>query len=212
MSNDEKANLVDTLLANLAVKITVMNAMAAVGIASSSYYYSKSKGARPDKYAEARAAMREEFEHVRGSRGYRYICQRMRMREEPIILSGKTVRRLMAEEGCKVAYSKKRRRYGSYAGEIMQAPDNIVERDFHTDAPNEVWLTDITEFRIPAGKVYLSPIIDCFDGYPVSWAIGERPTVKLPNTMLEQACKSLAAGAHPVIHNDRDDATDGLAG
>jgi transposase InsO family protein len=36
--------------------------------------------------------------------------------------------------------------------------------------PMKKWLTDLTEFRIPAGKVYLSPIIDCFDGMVVSWA------------------------------------------
>ncbi len=40
---------------------------------------------------------------------------------------------------------------------------NLINRDFQAKARNEKWLTDITEFHIPAGKVYLSPIIDCFD-------------------------------------------------
>jgi len=44
----------------------------------------------------------------------------------------------------------------------------VIERDFHEEQPNMNWLTDITEFHIPAGKKYLSPIIDCFDGIPVS--------------------------------------------
>jgi putative transposase len=46
-------------------------------------------------------------------------------------------------------------------------------------APNEKWLTDITEFQIPAGKVYLSPIIDCFDGLVISWSIGAHPDAEL---------------------------------
>ena len=46
-----------------------------------------------------------------------------------------------------------------------------MKRNFHADAPNTLWLTDITEFRIPAGKVYLSPVVDCFDGMVVSWAM-----------------------------------------
>lgn len=49
-------------------------------------------------------------------------------------------------------------------GEISPAPNNLLNRDFSAGAPNEKWLTDITEFQIPDGKVYLSPMIDCFDG------------------------------------------------
>ena len=44
-----------------------------------------------------------------------------------------------------------------------------MNRDFHAEAPNRLWVTDITEFRIPAGKAYLSPVIDCHDGMPVAW-------------------------------------------
>ena len=61
-----------------------------------------------------------------------------------------------------------------------------INRDFHADKPNQKWLTDITEFSIEAGKVYLSPIIDCLDGMPVSWTIGTSPNAKLANTMLNE--------------------------
>ena len=44
----------------------------------------------------------------------------------------------------------------------------LIKRDFHVDSPNSKWLTDITEFAIPAGKLYLSPVIDCFDGMVVT--------------------------------------------
>lgn len=45
---------------------------------------------------------------------------------------------------------------------------NLLKRDFHADNPNEKWLSDITEFSIPVGKVYLSPVVNCFDGYVTS--------------------------------------------
>jgi putative transposase len=65
-------------------------------------------------------------------------------------------------------------------------------------------LTDITEFQIPAGKVYLSPMIDCFDGLVVSWTIGTRPDSDLVNTMLDAAIDTVATTANrPVIHSDR---------
>ena len=52
---------------------------------------------------------------------------------------------------------------------------------------NEKWLTDIPEFQIPAGKVYLTPMNDCFDGLVVSWSIETNPDADLVNTMLDFA-------------------------
>lgn len=98
----------------------------------------------------------------------------------------------------------KRRRYGSYLGEISPAPENLLERDFTAAAPNEKWLTDISEFQIAAGKVYLSPMIDCFDGQVVSWSIGTRPDAELVNTMLDAAIESIPGNSQrPIVHSDR---------
>ena len=68
---------------------------------------------------------------------------------------------------------------------------------------NEKWLTDITEFAIPAGKVYLSPIVDCFDGLLVNWNISTSPDAVLVNSMLDDAAKLLSVGEKPIIHSDR---------
>lgn len=68
---------------------------------------------------------------------------------------------------------------------------------------NEKWLTDITEFVIPAGKVYLSPIVDCFDGLLVNWNISTSPDALLVNSMLDDAAKLLSVGEKPIIHSDR---------
>ena len=43
---------------------------------------------------------------------------------------------------------------------ITPAVENIIDGNFHAATPNEKWLTDITEFQIPAGKAYLSPLVD----------------------------------------------------
>lgn len=68
---------------------------------------------------------------------------------------------------------------------------------------NEKWLTDITEFAIPAGKVYLSPIVDCFDGLLVNWNISTSPDALLVNSMLDDVAKLLSVGEKPIIHSDR---------
>ena len=113
----------------------------------------------------------------------------------------KVIRYLMKDENL-VVKIKKRRKYNSYKGEITPAVENVIERDFYADAPNTKWLTDITEFHIPAGKVYLSPIIDCFDGLPVSWTIGTSPDADLVNTMLDNAISTLNINEKPIVHSD----------
>lgn len=66
------------------------------------------------------------------------------------------------------------------------------------------WLTDISEFQIPVRKVYLSPMIDCFDGKVISWSIGTRPDAELVNTMLDAAIETVASNdKRPVVHSDR---------
>ena len=98
---------------------------------------------------------------------------------------------------------KRRCKYNSYQGEITPAVENIIARDFHSEALNEKWLTDITEFHIPAGNIYLSPIIDCFDGLPVSWTISTSPDADLVNILLDLAIAPLKDGEHPIVHSDR---------
>lgn len=64
-------------------------------------------------------------------------------------------------------------------------------------------LTDITEFHIRAGKVYLSPMIDCFDGMSISWAVGAKPDVGLVNTMLDAGLEIIAGSeVRPIIRSD----------
>ena len=87
-----------------------------------------------------------------------------------MVISEKIIRRIMRAEGL-IVKIKKTAKYNSYAGEITPAVPNKLKGDFTATKPNAKWLTDITEFAIPSGKVYLSPIVDCFDGLLVTWNI-----------------------------------------
>ena len=97
----------------------------------------------------------------------------------------------------------RQKKYSSYLGEISPAVPNEIQRDFHADKPNKKWLTDITEFKIGKGKEYLSPIIDCFDGMPITWTVGTSPNAELVNTMLDNAIALLKENEHPIVHSDR---------
>ena len=126
----------------------------------------------------------------------------MLLHREGIKVSEKVVRRIMKQEKL-IIRRKRRQKYNSYKGEITPAVENVIARDFHATKPNQKWLTDITEFSIKAGKVYLSPIIDCLDGMPVSWTIGTSPNAELANTMLRNAIATLKPNEKPIVHSDR---------
>lgn len=116
-----------------------------------------------------------------GRYGYRRI--HALLAKESIRVLEKIVRRIKSECGLKVKF-KRKNKYNSYKGEIIPAVPNIIIRDFYADAPNRKWITDITEFAIPARKVYLSPIVDSFDGMIPVWRISTAPDATLVNGML----------------------------
>ena len=174
--------------------------LAALKISKSSYCYQAKRIREPDKYSKLRTDLNNLFAAVGGCYGYRRL--HALLKKSGVTVSEKAIRRLMGEEGL-IVRSIKRKKYSSYIGEISPEVANIVNRNFYAEQPNEKWLTDITEFSIPAGKVYLSPIIDCFDGLAVTWTIGVSPYSELVNSMLDAAIADLKNGEHPIIHSDR---------
>ena len=172
-----------------------------LNISKSTYEYNKNR-LSVNRDDDIRDKVKEIFFEGKCTWGYRTIWAKLR--RENIFASEKRVRRVMSEEGLKVIYLKKRRRYSSYAGEISKAPENLVKRKFQASRPNELWLSDITEFKLSQGrKVYLSPVLDCFDGCPISWSIGTHPTAELANSSLQKALEQRSEGEKTIIHTDR---------
>ena len=135
-------------------------------------------------------------------RGYGYKRVHLEPESMGVRVSAKRVMRLTARHGLAPLF-KSAKRYGSYKGEPAKAPKNLADRDFHAERPNRLWITDPAGFSIPAGKAYLSPVIDCHDGLPVAWTIGTSPNAALANGMLADACSTLRDGEKPIIHSDR---------
>ncbi len=95
------------------------------------------------------------------------------------------------------------KKYKSYKGEVGRIADNILKRDFKADKPNLKWVTDITEFNLFCQKVYLSPILDLFNGEIVSYNIGYRPTFDLVSSMLTKAFENLPNNTKLILHSDQ---------
>lgn len=95
------------------------------------------------------------------------------------------------------------KKYRSYKGAVGKIAPNILNRGFHASKPNEKWVTDITEFKLFGEKLYLSPMLDLFNGEIIAYSLESRPVYALVSTMLERAFEHLDAGDTLLIHTDQ---------
>ena len=82
---------------------------------------------------------------------------------------------------------RNKRKYSSYKGTIGKVADNLIERDFNADKPNQKWYTDVTEFNLRGEKAYLSPILDGFNQEIISYNVSKSPNLEQINDMLNKA-------------------------
>ena len=154
---------------------------------------------RADKYEAAKAEITAIYHENKGRYGYRRITIELRNRDIP--LNHKTVQRLMKEMGlvCRVRMKK----YRSYKGETGKIAPNLLNRDFHTEKPNQKWVTDVTEFSLFGEKLYLSPILDLHSSDLVSYTISDRPVLSMVMSMLDQAFEKIPDGTGLILHSDQ---------
>ena len=202
----ERAALAESLRAEFGLA----RVLRALSLPRSTFYHRLARSRRPDPLAWLRPLVREAFGEGRGAYGYRRVQARIRAGGARV--SEKVVRRVMREEGLRAASpSSRAARYSSYRGEegLRGAPNLLLvdarrdEHDFHAAAPGTVLVTDITEMRLPDDrrKVYVSPLVDLYDGRVVALSVGPSPGKALVREMLEAARGSIGRGA--VIHSDR---------
>ncbi|OFI39416.1 integrase [Arthrobacter sp. SW1] len=171
-----------------------------VGLPSSTYYYHRAKARKEDKYAASRALIKEIFDEARGRYGHRRIRIELARRHD-VRMSGKTVLREMSRSGCICRI--RRRKYRSYKGEAGKTAPNVLKRNFRAKAPNTKWGTDVTEFKVAGRRIYLSPVIDMFNGEIVSYKVSSSPSMAMVTGMLTDAIVRLGPGDRPVLHSDQ---------
>lgn len=125
-------------------------------------------------------------------------------RKHEVNYNKKRIYRLMQLMHLKSVTRIKKKNYIPSTPAIMA--DNVLNRDFHADAPNEKWLTDVTEFKYYEGnvikKLYLSAILDLYDRRIVTYQIREHNNNELVFSTLSSAVKQ-NSGTHPLLHSDR---------
>ena len=165
----------------------------------SSYYYHAGKRAVENKYALAEKQIKEIYQSNKGRYGYRRIT--LEMRDRGHLINHKTVSRLMRVLGIKSMIRGKR--YSSYKGTTGVAAANILDRNFRAERPMMKWATDVTEFRVRDRKIYLSPVMELYNGEILSYTISGSPSFAMVRDMLEDAVLKIAGHDRPILHSDQ---------
>ena len=95
------------------------------------------------------------------------------------------------------------KKYRSYKGQVGKIAPNLIQRNFKADAPNKKWTTDITEFSLFGKKLYLSPILDMYNGEIISYNISEHPVLNQVLDMLDQAFLKIPEDTNLIFHSDQ---------
>ena len=168
-------------------------------MARSVFYYHHKRLKVNDKYALEKETIKSIFHEHKGRYGYRRVTAEMRNRGFRI--NHKTVQRLMINMCLKSQIRKVR--YRSYKGEIGKIAPNLINRDFVASAPNQKWATDVTQINIGNTKLYLSPILDMFNGEIISYNISKSPNLEQVYDMLDKAFSKYDNLEGLIIHSDQ---------
>lgn len=169
------------------------------GLARSTFYYQQKSLQAADKYADLKDKICSIFNEHKGRYGYRRIT--LALQRSGRLVNHKTVQRLMGELQLKSLVRVKK--YRAYKGEAGKAAPNILQRDFNSDRPNQKWVTDVTEFKVAGQKLYLSPILDLYNGEIIAFDIAKRPLFDMVGKMLKAAFARLRPHEKPVLHSDQ---------
>ena len=171
-------------------------------VGASGYYdwRDRSPSARTQRHQQiAQAAARSYFESHR-IYGYRKVHQDLQA--EGVPCGEDTVRQVLRENGL---YSRIRRKFVRTTDSNHSAPiaDNILNRDFSAERPNEKWVADITYIATAEGWLYLAAVMDLFSRRIVGWSMSEFIDAALATSALKMAVEQRGPDAGLLHHSDR---------
>lgn len=168
------------------------------GMPRSTFYYNTAK-VRPDKWSFERREIVRIYHENKGRYGYRRITEEMHNRG--YIINHKTVRRLMKEAGviCRVRMKK----YHSYKGEVGKIAPNILDRNFGASVPLQKLVTDVTEFSLFGEKLYLSPVLDLYNGEILTYTICKHPVLDMVLDMARRLVRKIGSDTCAILHSDQ---------
>ena len=131
--------------------------------------------------------------------GYRKV--HIWLERKGIIRNPKTILRVMQKYGL-LSDVRRRRKYKQMGQQLHRYP-NLLNRQFHAQAPNQKWVTDISYIQTDQGVLYLSVIRDLWDNSIVAYKTGTEQTINLVLNTIRAAMKNEKAAAELQLHSDQ---------
>lgn len=176
-----------------------------VGIPEATYYYQIKRLEQEDSNQSLKEQIKMLFSEFKERYGYKRITAELKLLG--YCVNHKKVYRLMKILGLKcVKFTRKSRKYNSYKGTVGAIAKNKLNRRFYTPIALQKLITDVTEFKCTHGeKLYLSPILDLFNGEVITYGIKNGPTLDLVMAPLEEAVGIIKKQAtfRTTIHSDQ---------
>ena len=166
----------------------------------STYYYTVNKQDKDMKNDDVMNKIIEIYYKHDGRYGYRRIT--LELDNQGFHANHKKVKRLMSRMGL-YSIVRKKRKYSSYKGTVGKVADNLINREFEAEKPNKKWFTDVTEFNLRGEKLYLSPILDSYGRYIVSYNVSKSPNLAQINDMLTKAFNAYKDLTGLIFHSDQ---------
>ena len=177
-------------------------------IAPSTYYEQKARqadpGQLPDRVrrdAELRVEIERIWKHHRSNYGARKVWKQLR--REGFDVARCTVERLMTQMGLRGVVRGRAFQRTTMVDEAIQRPADLVQRSFTADAPNRLWVADLTYVATWAGFVYVAFVVDVFSRRIMGWRVSNSLRSDLALDALEQALHARTDLDQLVHHSDR---------
>ncbi|MDY2980007.1 MAG: IS3 family transposase [Fusobacterium sp.] len=197
LGKEQRVRIITELRAKYPLKLLLKIS----GIARATYYFYINKKDKDLKNQDIIDKIKEIFYANKKRYGYRRIT--LELKNQGININHKKVSRLMKKLNLQSITRKRKRKYSSYQGTVGKIADNHIERNFEANRPNEKWFTDVTEFNLRGTKLYLSPILDAYGRYIISYNLSLSPNFNQIIDMLEKAFKDNFNINNLIFHSDQ---------
>ena len=174
--------------------------MCAVLEISPKTYYKYRNREDPDYYDYL--IIKEIFDDSKGTYGYRRIAEGLKIKYG-VVMNGKKVLRIMKKYNLMPEYVRKAKKKNKNERIEDNVKQDLLKRNFTTDAPNKVWDTDVTYLIFKGSRAYLSTIIDLYDRKVIAYKISKRNDNKLVMDTLNEAILKRKDVSGLILHSDQ---------
>ena len=172
-----------------------------LNVSETGYYRFKRNLGRPDKDAVLAAVMQDVLNEHPFNDNYGVDRMQIALQHRGYTVGKRRISRIMKENGW--LHERKRRPHGlTKATTEIQEKENLIKQDFTSDQPYQKLLTDISQIACRDGKLYISPIMDCFNGEILSLVMRSNMRKELCIDTFNAASKRFPLNG-AILHSDR---------